>query len=87
MWNEDAGYEDRCSTCLFEDEYVLAEKLFKDQRNHHHYHHYYYYYHHHFTLKEKTQKIECICAVHTYVAKSKLPIELNILHTNASETS
>ena len=30
-------------------------------------------------VKEKAQKIECTCAVDTYVAKSKLPIELNIL--------
>ena len=33
------------------------------------------------------KRIERACAVDTYVARSKLPIELNILHTNGSETS
>ena len=68
-----------CSTCLFEDELVFLEKLL-DQRNSYYHHH-----HHHLLQNEKAQKIECI--VDTYVAKSKLPIEWNILHTNGSETT
>ena len=55
-----------------------VEKL-QDQRNH--------YYYHYLSVKEKAPKIECTCAVDTYVTKSKLPIELNILHTNGSETT
>ena len=57
-------------------------------RNYHHDHHHHHHdHHHHLTPNEKTQKIECTCAVDTYVAKSKLPIELNISNTNGSETS
>ena len=33
------------------------------------------------------KRIECTCTVDTNVAKSKLLIELNIIHTNGSETS
>ena len=37
--------------------------------------------------KGKAQKLECTRAVDIYVTKSKLQIELNILHTNSSETN
>ena len=60
--------------------------MLRDQRNHHH-HHYYYYHYHHLSVKGAEQKIEPTCAVDTYDAKSKLPIELNILHSVVPETN
>ena len=45
------------------------------------------YYYYHLSVKGRAQKIESTCAVDTYVAKPKFPMELSILHTNGSETS
>ena len=77
-----------CSTCFsLKMNRYSVEKL-RDQRNHYYYYYYYYYYcyyhhhHHHLSVKGTERKIESTCAVDTYDAKSKLPIEFNILHSN-----
>ena len=46
------------------------------------YYYCYYYYYHRLLVKGIAQKIECTCAIDAYVAKSKMPIELNISPRN-----